>query len=317
MECPVLTGHLSNGFSEPCTELVEWHRALTSCPESISNSSGTMPDKTSSQSDGQPFGDAVRSGTFPETQTAILEEAAAGNWDRFLSAYLEPCWREIVIACRSRRIPLEDADDLYQELVLRMIRDGDLRLPAESGQDGPAFKANVPARFLKYRELTLRSARFRTVLKSVVRHLILEYFRSRKRLPRQLGENAEPGSETAIEESVSGTIDRQWLAECLLESAAQLQDESAQARTRGKRRLFDVLVRTTVHKESAAEIADRWQLDRTTVAELVTRSRGRFVELLRKSTEIEEVAELKQMVVRSAQLVVEALTVINGRMEKE
>ena len=251
-----------------------------------------------------------KSDGFPETQTAILAEAAEGKWDRFLAAYLAPCWREIAIACRTRRIPLDDADDLYQELILRLLRDGQLRLAAE--QRETVFKANVPARFLKYRELTLRSAKFRTVLKSVVQHLILEYYRKKKRLPKPIGDLGDAAFDSVIAESVTSSVARQWLAECLRDSARQLQNESQQATTRGKRRLFEVLFRTIVTKESSAEIAAEWRLDRTTVSELVTRSRSRFVELLQQATEIESISELKEMVVQSSQLLVDAMTEVYG-----
>ena len=61
---------------------------------------------------------------FPETDSDILRQAAAGIWEPFFDGYLAPCWQETVTACRARRIPLSDADDLFQELMVRLLRDG-------------------------------------------------------------------------------------------------------------------------------------------------------------------------------------------------
>ena len=64
---------------------------------------------------------------FPETQASVLLEAASGEWGRFLNEYLRPCWCQIIASCRARRLPLTDADDLFQELVLRLIKEGSFR----------------------------------------------------------------------------------------------------------------------------------------------------------------------------------------------
>ncbi len=125
------------------------------------------------------FSDAARtaggpSDGFSETQTQVLAKAAAGNWGPFFDQYLRPCWREVVIACRSRQIPLPDADDLYQELMLRLLRDAGFtrrirRVLSQENQD-PDFRGNLPARYLKHRELSLRSAQFRTYLSGITRN---------------------------------------------------------------------------------------------------------------------------------------------------
>jgi len=252
-----------------------------------------------------PSGSGEPSVCFPETQTAILAEAAAGNWDEFLRAYLAPCWREIRITCLSRRIPLDDADDLFQELVLRIIQEG--RLKGASSGTHSDFAANIPGRFLQYREISLRSAKFRTVLKSVVRNLILEYFRDRRRRPKPFAESEAAELVSAVDQSVARSVQRQWLSECLLEAASRLQSQSRLAKTRGKRRLFTVLYRSTVGKEPAEEIADDLHVDRTTISGLLSQARRRFVKLLQEETEIEDSAELKHLVMQSPELVIEAL----------
>jgi len=250
----------------------------------------------------------VASGRFPETQTTILAKAAAGNWDEFLRAYLKPCWREIEITCRSRRIPLEEADDLFQELILRLIRDGRFKQGSETdggaARPGSVFQANVPGKFLKYREVTLRSARFRTVVKGVVRNLILEYFRKRKRSAKQF---TKAMIESVVEQSVSESADHHWLGECMLEAAAQLQQESTSAATRGKQRFFSILFRSTVRNESPGAIAADLGLDRTTVSDLLARARGRFVRLLQGETEVEDLRRLQEMVAQVPEMLIDAL----------
>ena len=242
---------------------------------------------------------------FPETRTEILEEAAQGNWTPFLDAYLRPCWREVVIACRSRHIPLPDADDLYQELMVRLIRDAGfnrrvLDALAEAERDSP-FRGNLPGRYLEYRKLAFRSARFRTYLKRVIHNLVLEAVRRQRRQPKRLSDESLQGFEPWMERSISHLLDRQWTADCLKEAVSQLRAECDQASTRGQRRLFKVLYLATIEGRSAGEIAEQCGVHRTTIAELLGRARKRLIELLSQVTGIKDPAELTDLLSASAE----------------
>jgi DNA-directed RNA polymerase specialized sigma24 family protein len=238
------------------------------------------------------FGDA-----FPETKTEVLAQAAAGNWSPFLREYLRPCWREVVIACRSRNIPLPDADDLYQELMVQLIRDGRFGqrirdVLAEQHQD-PDFRGNLPGRYLKSQELSLRSARFRTYLKNVIKHLVLGAVRSWRRRPKPLADEDWKSLEPWIEQSISQSLDRQWVIECLWEAAGQLRLECARARTRGRQRLFEILYLSVVRGKSPGEIAAVYEIDRTTASTLLSEAKGRLVLLLQQTTRITNLEDLK------------------------
>jgi len=241
---------------------------------------------------------------FPETQTEVLAQAAAGHWDRFFGEYLTPCWGEVVLACRAHGLQLDQAQDLFQELTLRLMRDGQFKQTlAEEGH------GNLPGRYLQYRAAGLPSARFRTYLKRVIQHLILEHLRQRRREPQAPGGDAE--WEPWVESSVASSVDRQWVACCLVRAAARLQVESQTARTRGQRRLFAVLHRATVDGWPPARIADELGLERSTVADLLTRARQRFVQLLQQVTGISSRDELKSHVAAVPDELVRAFAVVH------
>lgn len=213
--------------------------------------------------------------------------------------YLEPCWREVVIACRSRQIPLPDADDLFQELMLRLLRDAGFNrrvrsVLARQKQD-PDFHGNMAGRYLRYRELPLRSARFRTYLKRVILNLVREAARKAQRRPKQLGDQAWKAIEPWMEQSVTRSLDRQWATDCLAEAAWQLWATSYAARTRGRRRLFDILYLSTVRGQRPDTIARTHGVTRTTISGLLTEARGRFVFLLARITGITDREELKDL----------------------
>jgi len=250
--------------------------------------------------------------SFPDTRTEVLSEAAAGNWDPFIDLYLRPCWREVVITCRQRRIPMPEADDLFQELMLRLLRDSGFNhkirsVLAEQCRD-PDFHGNMPGRYLVYRQLPLRSARFRTYLKGVVRNLVLEAVRGIRRGPKQLDDQAWQALEPWIEESVTRSVDRRWVSNCLAEAAWQLKATSEKSRTRGRRRLFEILYLSTVEGRSAGQIAEGLGLGRTTISGLLSEARGRFVTLLGKITGITDLAELKDLLGHSAEDLEQALS---------
>ena len=246
---------------------------------------------------------------FPDTRTSLLEQAAAGEWEPFLQQYLAPCWREITICCRQQKIPLADADDLFQELIVRVIREGQLRsIPDQFGQraKAPVSRSNIPGRFLQYREAAMQSARFRTVLKAVIGNLILESLRGRARQPQSLtGDVVDPAPR--VDESVSDSVERHWMGECLEAAALRLQDESRTARTKGARRLFDVFYRSTVRNDSPGLISTDFGVDRSTIAGLLTRARGRFIDLVREVSGVDDVHELKSIIERMPDRLVSSL----------
>ncbi len=234
---------------------------------------------------------------FPETQSEILREAADGVWERFLGEYLRPCWREIVLSCRARRILLGDAEDLFQELALRLMKEGWSRdKPGARSPPQPSVRGNLPARYLRHRDEGSGTAKFRTFLKCVIRNLVLERVRQRQRWPQSLAAEGCRKIETWLEETVSEAIDRQWLADCLLLAARHLREESARARTRGKRRMFDLLYRSITLRQSAAAIAREYGVDRSVIAEMLPLARQRFLMLLSQVTEIDGVDELQRQV---------------------
>jgi DNA-directed RNA polymerase specialized sigma24 family protein len=245
---------------------------------------------------------AKRSATkddFPETQTEVLAQAAAGEWTAFFAQYLRPCWREVVLACRQRNLPLEEAEDVYQELIVRLLRDGTFNAHARQlltqGNEDSRFRANLPGRFLKYRELPLPSARFRTYLKQAIRKIVLETIRKSGRRPHCLSAAQWSSVEPWVEQSVSSSLDRRWLAHCLVTAAMRLREQSLAARTRARRRLFEALYLSAVCDWSSQQIAARFEVDRTTAVHLLRAARTRFMLLLQQVTGIYEPQELRAM----------------------
>ena len=254
---------------------------------------------------------------FPATQTAILKEAAAGNWGRFLEEYLRPCWREITISCRSHGIPLTEADDLFQELIVRLLREGRLnrvREPRKKRRE--VFRANIPAKYLKYRDLSLRTARFRTVLKSVIRNLLLESLRGRRKFPKTIGTFDGAAFEPVVSESVALHVDRQWVGESLFEAARRLAAESAAATTRGKKRMFGIFFQATVQGKSSALIAKKYGVDRTTIADLLSQARTRFTQILREVSGRDDLNQIEKAVIKHPELMIEALVRVQSSLER-
>ena len=243
-------------------------------------------------------GSSSPSGTdaFPQTETVVLTAAADGHWEPFFRAYLQPCWREVVIACRRHGLRLADPDDLYQELMLRVIRDAGfghrVKQALTANAEDPEARDNLPGRYLKYRELPLPTARFRTYLKTVIRNLLHEAVRTERRQPRKLDTRHRIVLEPWIEESLTCYLDRQWIIDCLTEAAWQVHRESTSTRTRGKARRFDVLYRSTVKGESPGVIALEYGVDRSTISASLTEARGKFVDCLRQVAGITDLGEL-------------------------
>lgn len=253
--------------------------------------------------------EAGPSGLFPETRSSILSEAASGLWTRFLDCYAKPCWTEVVRACRRRGIPSSEAADVFQELMVRLLRTSgfgrSVRAALRSASLQSSFQGNLPAKYLKYRELLPDSARFRTYLKGVIKNLVLEEIRRRRRRPRSL----EDEDLVAIDASATVDLDRRWIEECLTEAAHYLRKECEAARTRGQRRLFTVLFRSIVKREPAAKIAQEFGVDRTTIADLLGRARQRFVEILQQITGVTGSSDLKKLLAEAPEALNTALCV--------
>lgn len=239
---------------------------------------------------------------FPDTISEILADAAAGKWDEFLSAYLRPCWREVAIHCRMYGFSDTDAEEMLQELLARLVTPRrDVTLPSDEGAK------NVPARFLTQRRSGIVTAQFHTWLKAIIKNVVYEFVRSRKRRQTVRLDQIAPEKLTELESSLTVLLDRHWLRDTLCRAAGDLHRESAAARTKGARRLFVVLVRTTILRESASEIAASCGIDRTTVSELVGRARTRFVELACQAAKIDDPIELRTQIERTPEVLLDAL----------
>ncbi|MCA9124136.1 MAG: sigma-70 family RNA polymerase sigma factor [Planctomycetaceae bacterium] len=242
---------------------------------------------------------------FPETKSDVLRAAGEGEWLAFFDEYLKPCWREIVIRCRLNRIPLENADDLFQELNMRLLREGRLgkyvrELLRSTGED-PEFRGNAAARYLVAKSNPAGSPRFRTYLKGIIRNLILESLMDRGRQPLSLEHSLGNPLEPRIDESIGGSLDRQWTIQCLDMAAIQLLAESNDATTKGKRRMFDLIYLETVAGLSQVDIARQLNLNPSTVSDLKRIARTRLVGILREVTGVAELNELRNIVAGSAE----------------
>lgn len=247
------------------------------------------------------------SSPFPETEESVLAQAAGGDWERFLRAYIEPCWREMLIVCRQRGISLVDGEDLFQSLMLRLLQEGRTRLPG--GDDGQAasITGNLPARYVQYCRRQTESVRFRTYLKGTIVNIVREALRKQARRAEQPLIDQYPAIEPELEESITQSLERHWLSECLYETARQFQELSRAQRTRGRRRLYDVLYRSIVDDQSPGFIAQQYGIDRSTVARLLTDARKQFVSLLQQVTGIDDPADLKRMLSHEPRLLQQAL----------
>lgn len=253
---------------------------------------------------------------FPETQTEVLSTAARGDWEPFFQEYLRPCWQEVVIACRSHHLPIEGADDLFQELILRLIRDARFgprtRQTLAGADQDPGFRASLPGRYLKYRELPVQSARFRTLLKNVIHNLVREAVRNAHRQPVQLDGGQWAAWEPSVEQSITRSLDRRWMIDCLAEAAGRLLDQSKAARTRGRQRLFDILFLSTVEGQSPGHIAVKYDVDRSTISGLLREARARFVALLGEITGLTDPGELRDLLAGAGSELRDALTLAHA-----
>jgi DNA-directed RNA polymerase specialized sigma24 family protein len=242
---------------------------------------------------------------LPETQTNVLARAAAGDWTEFLGQYLQPCWREVVLACRAKNIPLDDAEDLFQELLLRLVRvSGGSR---RTGDVGNVPQANLPGRYLASRNQPLGSARFRTYLKATIRNLIREAARKSRRSPANVSPTDWQLHEPYVVDTVTQWIERQWLHDAAHEAARRFRAECRAARTRGKRRLFELLYLVRVRECSPDALAKAFGLDASTVSALLRQAQGRFGQWLQQTTGIQDDAELLRLLSGQSQLLRDSL----------
>lgn len=268
----------------------------------------------------EPFGSDTDE-RFPDTQSDVLGEAARGRWDRFLDAYLAPCWREVEIECRRRGVSLSDAPDLFQELMLRLLRDGEFKQTIKEVQAGSndvgGGRGNLPSRYLLYRQLRPeQAARFRTFLKRVIRNILLENQRRIQRLPRSLATVAETeGVEPWVDDSVGESVERWWVGQCMAEAARRLAEEADEARTRGEKRLFEIFRRAVVSGASPTTIAADLDLDRSTVSELLGRARRRFLFHLQAVSSISDLVELKARMAAAPEALLDAITAVGREVD--
>lgn len=236
---------------------------------------------------------------FPSTRLSVLQAAADGEWEHFYREYLEACVRETAIGCRARGLPLQDVDDLIQDLFIRLQQSGgfgkqwreELRVVAAD----PQFRGNVPAKYLYTKRLGLASAKFRTYLKSVIRRIVLEWVRTSRTAMQQRFED-QSDFEKWLDESVGESLDRNWIIACLERAACILAAESRAARTKGARRAFALLYFSSVKHLSDTQLAERFGVHRATVAGIVKTARQRFIRLLEQESSISDRAYLRRVV---------------------
>lgn len=238
---------------------------------------------------------------FPETQTGILALAAEGQWEPFLRTYVHPCWKEVVMACRAKGVSFDHTDDLFQELMLRLMRRSPFgpqaRRELVDDKQFQEFRGNLPAKYLLARRSPMKSAKFRTYLKRTIGNLVLEIVRQNRRQLKTVSQQTPAELlEPWVEESVSQLIDRQWFIEGLEEACRALQAESEAARTKGRQRMFDVLYLTTVNGWSAERIAQQFQVHRSTIAGLLREVRVRLLALLRTTLDVKDGKTLEAMI---------------------
>lgn len=233
---------------------------------------------------------------FPETDEFVLERAAEGDWQDFLRLYLPGCWREVVINCRCRGIQIADAEDHFQELCARLIRDGNygpaIRASLESAGSDGSFQGNIPARYIRSRNSPLASSRFRTYLKGVIRHVISEAVRRQSRLREQSAAIGDPDEFATIDESACFSVDREWIVSCLSVAAERLKAESASSSTKGRQRWYEILALSTGLGLSVSEIAAEYGIDASTASESLKQARSRFVMLLEEVSNFHSTADL-------------------------
>ena len=249
---------------------------------------------------------------FPPTRSQVLRAAADQDWTAFLAAYLRPCWREVLLVCRKQGVRIDDAHDVYQELLLRLMRPGRIKHATGQDNDQALPLGNLPARYLLGKQLGISDARFRTYLKITVVNLVREHLRWQRRRRERQAPMEWDELIPAIEQSITLSLDRQRVAAAILQAASDLRDESRSATTKAHRRQYAVLQATIAFGQSPEEIATGLGLSRSTVTGIMTAARARFIEILRARTGMPGRSELKQMLHHHAADLVSAFQQIRG-----
>ncbi len=272
-------------------------------PDSLPSDEGGLPGDLEGLLDS---GDS-----FPETHMSLIIDAAAGEWSPFLREYLRPCWREVLLVCRQWNLPAPDADDLFQELMVRLFQPGSFRLRAAEAiaavAPGTKLKGNSAERYLVYTQAVGKSAKFRTYLKQMILNVVRERVRSRAKSPKQLDSETLSGFEPEVEQSISRSLDDRWFEDCLAAACDRLFADSQAAKTKGRRRLFELFYSMVVDGDTIEAIAQRLDIHRSALSPYVAQSRNMFIEHLQAVTGIDELPELMALLVQHRQALKTAL----------
>jgi DNA-directed RNA polymerase specialized sigma24 family protein len=246
---------------------------------------------------------------YPETQSKILEAAAAGDWQAFLQSYLAPICTDLQRFGKRFGINLTDQDDLRQDLMLRLMTPKMIAEIAQCTAAEPVTTdANLVGRYLTQPGVTFRSGRFRAYLHGVIRNVVLESLRRRANLRHRTVPWDEAEFAAAVDESLSHAMDRQWIGHCLDEAACAVRRDAATARSKARRREFEILCLALVDRKSVAEIAQHYGLEENTASGCLRDARERFVQHLERLTGIDHRGQLKQAVAAIPDRLVDALS---------
>lgn len=207
---------------------------------------------------------------FPSTQWTVVLRAGNGNAPASRAALESLCqayWSPLYAFLRrsDSRLGPQDAEDLVQGFLARLIERGDL------GNVGP------------------EKGRFRTYLLTGLRNFTIKQALRDKAAKRGGGrvfvplvsDDAEQGCGPDLRDGISPeqAYDRQWARTALARALRSLYEEH---RARGKEALFEALVPLLdgADSDEYAAAATRLALKRGTVAVTVHRMRGRLRALL-------------------------------------
>lgn len=239
---------------------------------------------------------------FPTTQSKVLLAAAQGDFQAFCEYYLRPCWREVVLICRQKGLSIADPDDVYQELMLRLLDDGAFGAKAQREDSAlRSVRANIPARYLLYRGAHPGTAKFRTYLKRVIENLVLESLRREGRHRRRRVELDLVSP--VVEQSLSETYDPRWSDQCVAEAIGLLAKESREATTKGVRRWFKMLRFALADGLSIDQIAQRFDIERSVASRQLAEAKQRLLLHMRRLTGIQDEARIRAVMRRSMRAV--------------
>ncbi|MBI3467603.1 MAG: hypothetical protein HY000_31725 [Planctomycetes bacterium] len=248
---------------------------------------------------------------FPTTRKSVLQEAASDRWERFWQIYLKPCLREITLQIRQNpKLCGVEPEEVLNEFYLALRRPGKFshenrKLLQKAGF--PADKSsNVPARFLMRQKILgeldeqgLPNARFRTLLKSILKHMLVDLLRRRGRtvpLSNLADEESDGALEAVlpvVETSVDQFIDRDWARHQIAKALHTLVARSQRATTKGRRRHARLLYLKHCKGLSDSEIASHEAIARTTIVEQVAEAHADLQQILTEQCGKEETENLQ------------------------